>query len=68
LLEYVALGIPVMVAQLETLAAHFGPEEVTFFEPDDSESLAKRAQRRAEAYSWPESRARLLKAVADAAR
>jgi glycosyltransferase involved in cell wall biosynthesis len=85
LLEYVALGVPVVVARLETLSAHFGPEEVTFFEPDDSESLAaaiawvaqhpadarekaKRAQRRAEAYSWPESRTRLLKAVADAAR
>ena len=85
LLEYVALGVPVVVARLETLAAHFGPEEVTFFEPDDSESLAaamawvaqhpvdarekaKRAQRRAEAYSWPESRARLLQAVADATR
>jgi glycosyltransferase involved in cell wall biosynthesis len=85
LLEYVALGIPVVVAELETLAAHFGPDEVTFFEPDDAESLAvaiawvaqnpaearekaKRAQRRAEAYSWTDSRARLLQAVADATR
>lgn len=85
LLEYVALGVPVVVARLETLAAHFGPEEVTFFEPDNAESLAsamawvaqhpsdarekaERAQRRAEAYSWSESRARLLKAVADVTR
>ena len=35
-----ALGIPVVVARLETLAAHFGPEEVTFFEPGDATSLA----------------------------
>jgi glycosyltransferase involved in cell wall biosynthesis len=41
LLEYVALGIPVVVARLETLEAHFSPEEVTFFEPDDSASLAE---------------------------
>jgi glycosyltransferase involved in cell wall biosynthesis len=40
LFEYVALGIPVVVARLETLAAHFGPDHVTFFEPGDSESLA----------------------------
>ena len=40
LFEYVALGIPVVVARLETLAAHFGPEEVTFFEPGDASSLA----------------------------
>jgi glycosyltransferase involved in cell wall biosynthesis len=39
LLEYVALGIPVAVARLETLAAHFSPDEVTFFEPDDVASL-----------------------------
>ena len=40
LFEYVALGIPVVVARLETLAAHFGPDEVTFFEPGDAGSLA----------------------------
>ncbi len=40
LFEYVALDIPVVVARLETLAAHFGPDEVTFFEPDDVASLA----------------------------
>lgn len=40
LFEYVGLGIPVVVAELETLAAHFGPEEVTFFHPGDSGSLA----------------------------
>ncbi len=41
LLDYVALGVPVVVARLETLAAHFTPDEVTFFEPDDPESLAE---------------------------
>jgi glycosyltransferase involved in cell wall biosynthesis len=40
LLEYVTLGIPVVVAHLETLAAHFAPDEVTFFTPDDPASLA----------------------------
>jgi glycosyltransferase involved in cell wall biosynthesis len=84
LLEYVALGIPVVVARLETLEAHFAPEEVTFFEPDDPASLAaaiawvaehpdearekaSRALRRAEAYSWATSRARLVAAIAAAA-
>lgn len=41
LLDYVTLGIPVVVARLETLAAHFSPDEVTFFEPDDVDSLAE---------------------------
>ena len=41
LLEYVALGIPVVVAELETLAAHFASEEVTFFQPGDPLSLAE---------------------------
>jgi glycosyltransferase involved in cell wall biosynthesis len=80
LLEYVALEIPVVVSRLETLAAHFDSEEVTFFEPGEVESLAEaiawvaehpaearekteRARRRAEAYSWPASRAHLLEAL-----
>jgi glycosyltransferase involved in cell wall biosynthesis len=41
LFEYVALGIPVVVSRLETLAAHFDPDEVTFFEPGDAASLAE---------------------------
>jgi glycosyltransferase involved in cell wall biosynthesis len=41
LLEYVALGVPVVVARLEVLAASFGPEEVTFFDPGDAESLSE---------------------------
>jgi glycosyltransferase involved in cell wall biosynthesis len=41
LFEYVALGIPAVVARLETLAAHFDPDEVTFFEPGDASALAR---------------------------
>jgi glycosyltransferase involved in cell wall biosynthesis len=84
LLEYVALEIPVVVSKLDTLAAHFDADEVTFFEPGDVESLAeaiawvaehpeearekaKRARRRAEAYSWRSSRARLLDALSSRA-
>jgi glycosyltransferase involved in cell wall biosynthesis len=84
LLEYVALGIPVAVARLETLSAHFSPDEVTFFEPGDVDALAEaigwiadhpleaqekseRARQRAEAYSWPVARARLLEVLSDAA-
>lgn len=40
LFEYVALGLPVVAARLETLRAHFEPDEITYFEPGDAESLA----------------------------
>lgn len=40
LFEYVALGLPVVAAELRTEAAHFGPDEVTFFSPGDPRSLA----------------------------
>jgi glycosyltransferase involved in cell wall biosynthesis len=40
LFEYVALGVPAAVARLETLAAHFSDQEVTFFTPGDAASLA----------------------------
>jgi glycosyltransferase involved in cell wall biosynthesis len=40
LFEYLALGLPVVVSGLETLTAHFGPDEVTFFTPGDAGSLA----------------------------
>jgi glycosyltransferase involved in cell wall biosynthesis len=40
LFEYVALGIPAVVARLDTLAAHFSDDEMTFFEPGDAGSLA----------------------------
>lgn len=83
LLEYVTLGVPVVVSRLETLEAHFAPNEVTFFEPGDPRALADaiswvaqnpgearekaaRAHRRAEEYSWPVNRTRLLTALARA--
>ena len=40
LLEYVALGLPVAVSGLETLAAHFDDDEVMFFEPGNAEALS----------------------------
>ena len=40
LFEYVALGIPVVSARLETVSAHFGEDELTFCEPGDPSSLA----------------------------
>lgn len=41
LFEYVALGVPVVAANLETIASHFDDSEVTFFEPGDAESLTE---------------------------
>jgi glycosyltransferase involved in cell wall biosynthesis len=40
LFEYVALGIPVVSARLETVAAHFDDDELTFCRPGDPASLA----------------------------
>jgi glycosyltransferase involved in cell wall biosynthesis len=41
LFEYVALGIPVVAASLPTLRAYFSDDEVLFFEPGSSASLAE---------------------------
>lgn len=41
LFEYVALGIPVAVADLPTLRAHFSDDEVLFFRAGDDSSLAQ---------------------------
>jgi glycosyltransferase involved in cell wall biosynthesis len=40
LFEYIGIGIPVVVAKLETLEAHFDEAEVTFFTAGDAGSLA----------------------------
>ena len=40
LFEYLALGLPVVVAA-RTLTAHFGSDEVTFFSPGNASSLAR---------------------------
>jgi glycosyltransferase involved in cell wall biosynthesis len=45
LFEYVALGIPAVVADLETIRAHFSDNEVWFFEPGDPLSLAAALER-----------------------
>ena len=41
LLEYVDIGVPVVAARLPTIAEHFSPREVAFFEPGDVNSLAR---------------------------
>jgi glycosyltransferase involved in cell wall biosynthesis len=41
LFEYVALGIPVAVADLPTLRAHFSDDEVRFFRAGDDAALAE---------------------------
>jgi glycosyltransferase involved in cell wall biosynthesis len=40
LFEYVALGIPVVTADLRTIREHFSDAEVWFFEPGSAESMA----------------------------
>jgi glycosyltransferase involved in cell wall biosynthesis len=40
LLEYVALGIPVVAPRLEPIEHYFSDEMVTYYEPDDVSSLA----------------------------
>jgi len=45
LFEYVALGIPAVVADLETIRAHFSENEVWFFEPGNPVSLAAALER-----------------------
>jgi glycosyltransferase involved in cell wall biosynthesis len=41
LFEYVELGIPAVVSELETLRAHFEPDEVRFFAPGDVDELSE---------------------------
>jgi glycosyltransferase involved in cell wall biosynthesis len=40
LMEYVALGIPAVVPRLTTIAHYFSDEMVTYYEPEDVDSLA----------------------------
>lgn len=41
LFEYVALGIPAVVADLPTLRDHFSPDEVLFFRAGDEDALSR---------------------------
>jgi glycosyltransferase involved in cell wall biosynthesis len=65
LLEYVALGVPVVVSRLETLSAHFSPDEVTFFEPDDDLALAEAIRWVAEHPAEAEEKARCARRRAE---
>jgi glycosyltransferase involved in cell wall biosynthesis len=40
LFEYVALGVPVVSANLPTIRQYFSPDEIQFFEPGSADSLA----------------------------
>jgi glycosyltransferase involved in cell wall biosynthesis len=40
LLEYVALGVPVISAELPTIREHFSDDEILFFRPGDASALA----------------------------
>jgi len=40
MLEYVAIGIPVVSARLKTIEHYFSNNMVTFFEPENVESMA----------------------------
>ena len=44
LLEYVSLGIPVVAPRLRTIQRYFSEDMVTYYEPEDVESLAAAVQ------------------------
>jgi len=45
LLEYVALGVPVVCSRLAAIAEHFPPDALAYFEPGDAAGLADRISR-----------------------
>jgi glycosyltransferase involved in cell wall biosynthesis len=67
LFEYVVLGIPVVVAGLPTLQAHFDESEAAFFRAGDAESLAAALVHVAEDYDAALARARAARARYDGA-
>ncbi len=68
LFEYVALGIPVVAADLLSIRRYFGPEEVCFFRPGDVEDLTRALLHLAS--HWPQAleRAALARARYEAYR
>ncbi len=57
LLEYVAMGIPVVVSRIKTVEAYFDDSMVKFFEPNDKKDAAEAIF---ELYSHPEKRKQLV--------
>ena len=45
LFEYAALGVPAVCARVPTLVEHFPPGCVAYFEPEDSQGLAREIER-----------------------
>ncbi len=45
LMEYAALGLPVVAPRLRTIEHYFSSDMISFFDPDDSESLAQAVER-----------------------
>jgi len=56
LLEYVALGMPVIASSTQTIRAHFSDQMLAFAPPGDAEALAARIL---ELYRDPAKRSRL---------
>jgi hypothetical protein len=52
LMEYVALGIPVVAPRLRTISRYFSDDMVAFYEPEDVASLAERARAFITEYGW----------------
>ena len=61
LLEYVSLGIPTVAPRLKTIQHYFNENMVTFYEPDNVESLAAAVVRLYENPNLRERQAKVAK-------